>query len=285
MKKLTLLLLLLSSVGYSQWPPERSNPEYYPSLRIRDSINFDFLNSSDTTFLVRIPGTLNLQSLTISQVRGIISGGSEYTDAEAIAAVRGAVDTSGTQDLADVIANGNLAGGQINMQNNRIRSLGTPSASSDAATKGYVDGQIPSPQTLSFNTSTDVLSISDGNGVDLSSLSGGGGGSGGLNDTIVISGGRDTVTNNHEEVLFISENNTGEDTLYLQNSLNLDSLSNFYVENHRDGLLVIDGGLNSLNEQINTALNVPARGAVFIKCLGIIDGVRRFSAIGNYTQE
>jgi len=136
-----------------------------------------------------------------------------------------------------------------------------------------------------LNTYSRLQDLSDTAAVLRGLINSGSGGSGGLNDTIVISGGRDTITNTSEEVLYISLNNTGEDTLYLANSLNLDSLSNVYIENHRDGLLVIDGGLNSLNEQINTALNVPARGAVFIKCLGIIDGVRRFSAIGNYTQQ
>ena len=136
-------------------------------------------------------------------------------------------------------------------------------------------------QGLIFNDVTNVLTITDGNGVDLSSLAGG---SGGLNDTIIISGGRDTISNNSEEVLFLSENLTGEDTLYLAPNLVLDSLSNVYIENHRGGTLVVIGGLNSLNESINTVLTIPTRGGLFIRCLGIINGVRRYSAIGNYTE-
>ena len=281
-KQILALLLLFSGLVSAQWPPERSNAEYYPSIRVADSLRLDFLNSSDTTFMVRIPGTLNLESLTISEVRSIISGGSAYTDAQAIAAVRGAVDTSGTQSLSDVIAIGNLAGGSINMQNNRIRSLGTPSASSDAATKGYVDGLIPSPQTLSFNTVTNVLSITDGNGVDLSSLSGGGGGSSGYADTIIIGGSDTIVTNTDANTLFIS---LAEDELYLSPSLSMDSLAEFYIENHRGGDLTIIAGLsNSLNDGTNTTLTVPERGGLFIRCLGTIGGAIRFSAIGNYTE-
>ena len=143
--------------------------------------------------------------------------------------------------------------------------------------------ELPAAQSLSFNSSTNVLSISESNGVDLSSLSGGGGG-GGYTDTVIISGGSDTITNADEGVLFISLSET-EDTLYLAANLSLDSLGEVYFEKHRGGDLIISGGLtNNLNENIATTLTVPSRGGGFIRCLGTIEGAIRFSAIGNYTE-
>lgn len=67
--------------------------------------------------------------------------------------------------------------------NNHFRETGyrTDSASFDAritALANATDNTGSDSQTLSFNSSTNALSISDGNSVDLSSLSGGGGGSG-----------------------------------------------------------------------------------------------------------
>jgi len=142
--------------------------------------------------------------------------------------------------------------------------------------------ELPAAQSLSFNTSTNVLSISESNGVDLSSLSGGGGGSSGYADTIIIGGSDTIVTNTDARVLFIS---LAEDELYLSPSLAMDSLAEFYIENHRGGDLTIIAGLsNSLNDGTNTTLIVPERGGLFIRCLGTIGGAIRFSAIGNYTE-
>ena len=99
---------------------------------------------------------------------------------------------------------------------------------------------------------------------------------------IIISGGRHTITSAHEEVLFISENLTGEDSLFLEAGLALDSLSAVYIENHRGGTLVIMGESNNLNEQTDQVLTIPTRGGAFIRSLGVVDGVRRYSLIGNY---
>ena len=110
-KQILALLLLLSGAVSAQWPPERFNPEYYPSIRVADSLNLDFLNSSDTTFLVRIPSTLNLEILSISELRDLMSAALAYTDSDAISAVRDSVsldDVANVNDTTDnrlVIAN------------------------------------------------------------------------------------------------------------------------------------------------------------------------------------
>ena len=67
--------------------------------------------------------------------------------------------------------------------NNHFRETAyrTDSASFDAritALANATDNTGSDSQTLSFNSATNALSISDGNSVDLSSLSGGGGGRG-----------------------------------------------------------------------------------------------------------
>lgn len=68
-------LLLFANIIFAQWPPERSNPEYYPSVRVADSLRLDFLGSvSDTVFLVRFNNTTTLQTLTITQIRTLLGG-------------------------------------------------------------------------------------------------------------------------------------------------------------------------------------------------------------------
>jgi len=141
-----------------------------------------------------------------------------------------------------------------------------------------------------LNTYSRIEQLGDTAAVLRGLINAGGGGSGGLNDTIIISGNRDTILNTHEEVLFLSLSSSN-DTLYLNPSLSLDSLSNVYYENPYGGDLIIIGGVsNTVVTFSNTTGSIgvvltlqPAEGG-YIKSLGQIDGTVRFSAFGAYAE-
>jgi len=275
MKKiLTILLFVIGLQAFSQtYVPNQFLYNWTRGAEFSGDVIFSSLTSgTDTIFLVVNSATGTIDTIGITELKTIFGGGSgdvSFSDTNTSIATKYDLDTL-------TISTNGVSRAELGDSTSAVRT--------DLTEDILLRLEIADTSGM-LNTYSRLQDLSDTAAVLRGLINSGSGGSGGLNDTIVISGGRDTITNTSEEVLYISLNNTGEDTLYLANSLNLDSLSNVYIENHRDGLLVIDGGLNSLNEQINTALNVPARGAVFIKCLGIIDGVRRFSAIGNYTQQ
>ena len=66
-----------------------------------------------------------------------------------------------TDDASELLANLTM-GGTIDMDSNRILNVGTPSASTDATTKNYVDVQLYSKDVI---LSLDVTGLTDPNDI------------------------------------------------------------------------------------------------------------------------
>ena len=274
MKKiLTILLFVLAAQAFSQ-VDNRFRYNWIYSQEFSGGIVLPNLsNGTDTIFLVLNGATGEIDSIGITELKSIFgsggggSGDISFTDTNSIIATKYDLDTL-------TVSNSGVSRAELGDSTTAVRS--------DLTEQVLLRLEI-SDTTGMLNTYSRLEDLGDTAAVLRSLInSGGGGGSGGLNDTIIIGGNDTTVENTSAGTLYIS---LAEDVLYLAPSLSMDSLAEFYIENHRGGDLTIIAGLtNSLNDGTNTTLTVPVRGGVFIRCLGNIGGVIRFSAIGNYTE-
>lgn len=105
-----------------------------------------YLNGRMNTLLLDGPIILNNQATTKAYVDGNIPG---------------------VGNLTQILINGNSAGAnQINMNDNKIINLATPTLATDAATKAYVDSSAPTGENL-----TDVLTNgNNGGGLNMTNI-------------------------------------------------------------------------------------------------------------------
>lgn len=101
---------------------------------IAQLMNANGLDASDTLAVSAFVG--NLQGAILQKVAD------KATSAEAAAGVlSNKYITPETMKAAALLLSGGVMNGVLDMGNNRITNLGTPTADSDAVTKGYVDGK------------------------------------------------------------------------------------------------------------------------------------------------
>jgi len=271
-KILTILLFILAAQAFSQ-VDNRFRYNWIYSQEFSGGIVLPNLsNGTDTIFLVLNGATGEIDSIGITELKSIFSGGGNgdvsFSDTNTIIATKYDLDT-------------------INVSSSGVSRTELGDSTSAVRTDLTEDILLRleiSDTSGMLNTYSRLQDLSDTAAVLRSLINTSGGGSGGYTDTVIITAGVDTsVSNLDAGALFIS---LGEDELYLNPSLSMDSLAEFYIENHRGGDLTIIGGItNNLNDNTGTTLTVPVRAGVFIRCLGTIGGVIRFNAIGNYTEE
>ena len=105
---------------------------------IAQLMNANGLDASDTLAVSAFVG--NLQGALLQKVAD------KATTAEAAAGVlSNKYITPETMKAAALLLSGGVMNGILDMGNNRITNLGTPTASSDATTKAYVDGNFNDP--------------------------------------------------------------------------------------------------------------------------------------------
>lgn len=145
---------------------------------IAQLMNANGLDASDTLAVSAFVG--NLQGAILQKVAD------KATSAEAAAGVlSNKYITPETMKAAALLLSGGVMNGVLDMGNNRITNLGTPTADSDAVTKGYVDGRVnnqivqytgngSSDKTISFlyNPQMIILSRSKSNEAGLFSIRG-----------------------------------------------------------------------------------------------------------------
>ena len=116
---------------------------------IAQLMNANGLDASDTLAVSAFVG--NLQGAILQKVAD------KATSAEAAAGVlSNKYITPETMKAAALLLSGGVMNGILDMGNNRITNLGTPTADSDAVTKGYVDGNLPYDYISAFNVPKEI---------------------------------------------------------------------------------------------------------------------------------
>lgn len=118
--------------------------------------------------------------------------------------------------------------------------------------------ELPADQTLAFNTGTNVLSISGGNGVDLSTLSGGSSES----RCFVVLSNADTLQASNAGCTFFMASGSAGDTvrIKLDDTAPIDSTFWYIVNQGANEATLIPGVGNSVNGEDNRVLTIPAYG-------------------------
>ena len=273
MKKiLSILFFVLAAQAFSQVDNRFRYNWIYPQEFSGGIVLPNLSNGTDTIFLVLNGATGEIDSIGITELKSIFSGGGNgdvsFSDTNSTIATKYDLDTM-------TVSSSRVSRTELGDSTSAVRT--------DLTEDILLRLEISDTSGM-LNTYSRLQDLSDTAAV-LRSLINSGGGSGGASDTTYITGGSDTIINADSEVWYISTSDV-TDSLYLGSNLELDSLSAVYIENYGDGeLLIISGITNTLNGSVSTTLNVPARSAVFIRYLGTISGTRRFEAIGKYTAE
>lgn len=144
---------------------------------ILDTNGYLGINEMTPSSYLDINGDIHLSNITapVDTINKLYaSGGNVYWDNVALN------DSSGTQNLSEVLAQGNSAGAnQIDMNNNKIVDLDAPTLVGDATNKSYVDIQDQSILDQANSYTNTLVEATSGQG---------GGGAGGPRWSLILGG-------------------------------------------------------------------------------------------------